>query len=109
MSPCDELVEVKKSSIHGKGVFARRDIGTGAKIGDFEGVPTNRNGRYVLWLNVDDETWTGIRGTCSLRFLNHSSNPNSEFTSAGELFALREITSGEELTIHYGEDWRNDL
>lgn len=105
MSLCDELVEVKRSPIHGKGVFARQPIQSGIKIGDYEGVPTTRDSCYVLWLNADNDNWIGIRGTTSLKYLNHSSSPNAEFTCQGELFSLRKIAPGEELTIHYGEDW----
>jgi SET domain-containing protein len=36
--------------------------------------------------------------------MNHSSRPNTEFVGVN-LYALRDIQAGEELTFHYGEDW----
>ena len=98
-------VHVAKSSIHGRGVFASSMISTGTKIGDYLGVPTTRDGRYVLWLDAGDDRWIGIRGTTELKYLNHSSSPNAEFNHLGELFALQDISPGEEITIHYGDDW----
>ena len=39
-----------------------------------------------------------------LKWLNHSSTPNVEFDGP-QLYALRDIEPGEELTFHYGEEW----
>lgn len=95
-------VYVAESDIHGRGVFAARHIRKGATIGTFEGVPTRRNGRYVLWVERDDGGWDGRRGTGDLRFVNHSDTPNAEFRG-WDLVALRAIRSGEEVTVDYGE------
>ena len=45
-----ERVEVRQSRIHGKGIFARKRLREGQRIGRFEGETTTRNGTYVLWL-----------------------------------------------------------
>jgi len=77
----------------------------GAYIADFEGRPTQRDGMYVLWVIDEDDRETGIEGKNELRFLNHSSEPNAEFIGL-ELHAIRNIQPGSEVTIHYGDEWR---
>ena len=99
-------ISVRKSSIHGSGVFADQTIRRGRLIGRFEGRPTRRNGRYVLWVADRDDRLRGIQGTCELRFLNHAVKPNAEFR-ADRVFALRTIRPGEEITCHYGDDWED--
>ena len=99
-----ERVEVRVSPIHGKGVFARRRIRAGQKIGRFEGDPTTQNGTYVLWLIDEDGGEVGIRGRNALRFLNHGNPANAEFEDA-DLFAIANIQPGAEIMIDYGEAW----
>lgn len=97
--------EVRHSPIHGRGLFATREFRRGDLIGTFEGVPTRRNGTYVLWL-FDDETdeAEGLRVTNDLRFMNHAGRPNAELDEL-EVRARRRIRAGDEITIDYGEDW----
>ena len=97
-------IAVAFSPIHGRGVFARQRIRSGARIGDFEGSETKRNGMHVLWVLEEDGSTLGIRGENELRFLNHSRFPNSEFRGAS-LHALRNIQPGREISIDYGDDW----
>jgi len=95
---------VSRSLIHGSGVFARGRIPRGVCIGSYRGPQATRNSRYVLWLVHADGSERGIDGRTSLRYLNHSSRPNAEFRGS-QLFSLRTIRPGEEITIHYGPDW----
>jgi len=99
-----DRIEVRRSPIHGRGVFARRRIREGTYIASFKGVETKRDGEYVLWALDEDGNEVGIRGRNELRFLNHSLEPNSEFRGTN-LHALRNIQPGSEITIHYGDDW----
>ena len=99
-------IYLMRSSIHGQGVFARRRIARGEYIGTFRGVPTTRDGEYTLWVLQDDDRLQGIRGRNALRFLNHSSRANAEFYGA-DLHATRGIPMDAEITIDYGEDWRD--
>jgi SET domain-containing protein len=62
---------------------------------------------HVLWSLNEDGEEIGIEGRNALRFLNHSSDPNSEFIGS-ELHALRNVQPGAEITIHYGDDWEHD-
>jgi hypothetical protein len=79
-------------------------IEAGEIVGTFEGTPAEVDGDHVLWIETDDGRWEGIRGTGTLRWLNHSRSPNVEFDGA-ELRARRRIDAGEELLIDYGEEW----
>jgi len=100
------MITVKESTIHGNGVFALEEIEAGTHIGIFEGDHTDEDGEHVLWLlDEDSNTWYGVIGRNELRYLNHSLEPNAEFTAAGELYAIDDISVDEEITIHYGEDW----
>jgi len=98
-----QLIAVKHSSIHGKGLFATARIRRNTHIADFEGDRTQRDGTHVLWVD-DGGGWIGIRGRNDLRFLNNSSNPNAEFRGC-ELHAIRNIQPGDEITFHYGDEW----
>ena len=99
-----EHVEVRRSLIHGKGVFAKRNIRKHSLVGVFEGSATMRNGRYVLWVENDEGELVGIRGQNELRYLNHSRRANACFRG-DKLFALANIRAGAEITFDYGEDW----
>ena len=96
--------EVRPSPVHGRGLFARRRLRRGAYIGTFEGTPTARDGEHVLWVHGEDDLLRGVHGRNALRFLNHSRDPNAEFEGA-DLYALRNIQPGQEILIHYGDDW----
>jgi uncharacterized protein len=98
------LVTVCSSSIHGKGVFAADFIPKGSYIGCYEGPVAKRNGKYVLWVTDLDGTEYGISGQNKLRYLNHSSEPNTAFDGE-HLYAECDIYTGDELTFHYGEQF----
>lgn len=96
------VVTVGASPIHGRGVFAVRPIRRGEYIGTFDGPRVDRDGRHVLWIYPEDGGEpVGRQGSNHLRFLNHSKASNVEFHDF-DLYAIRDIASGEELTIDYG-------
>jgi SET domain-containing protein len=102
-----ENIVVAASPIHGRGCFARRSFRKGEWIGAYEGLATMQDGIYVLWVDEGDDDgqdWRGLDGVNDLRYINHSSRANTEFVGV-DLYALRDIEAGEELTFHYGEDW----
>ncbi len=99
-----DWVCVRQSPIHGLGLFAQADIPSDAYIGDYDGPTVEEDGRYVLWVEDSDGEWEGVDGRNALRYMNHSLTPNAELRGV-ELFALRALKRGEEITIHYGEDW----
>lgn len=94
---------VDDSPIHGRGLYAAERIACGDYIGTFKGPPARRNGSHVLWLMDADGNWYGRRGVNALRYLNHAADPNAEFHHF-DLYAVREIEPGEEITIDYGWD-----
>ena len=100
------LAVVSESPIHGRGLFARTDIEIDALIGEYLGKPSQANGMHVLWIwNEQSDNWEGVDGDNELRFLNHSNKPNAEFYGT-ELYALRNISAGEELTFDY--QWNDE-
>jgi SET domain-containing protein len=105
--PLSENIAVAQSPIHGQGCFARRRFRKGQWIGAYEGPSTMEDDTYVLWIDEGEdgrEEWRGVDGVNELRYMNHSSKPNTEFIGVN-LYALRNIAPEEELTFHYGADW----
>ena len=98
------LYHVGESAIHGRGLFASADIPKETLIGVFDGPRTKRDGPHVLWVEDEDGVVYGVRGTNELRFLNHADKPNAELDGQ-ELWSLRRIRRGQEITIHYGAEW----
>ena len=101
-----QRIEVRRSRIHGRGIFARKRLRKDQGIGRFEGDSTIVDGTYVLWLTDEDGSETGIRGRNALRFLNHGESPNAEFRD-DELYALRNVQPGAEILIDYGDAWKS--
>ncbi|MFW6059761.1 MAG: SET domain-containing protein [Phycisphaeraceae bacterium] len=97
-------VVVKRSPIHGKGLFAGQRFLPGDYIGRYEGPVVKKDGPYVLWILEEDGTGYGIDGKNHMRWVNHSSKPNAEFRE-DEMYAIRVIEPGDEITFHYGDDW----
>ncbi len=89
------------SRIHGYGVFAKVDLQAGEYIGTYLGPSARRNGVYVLWVYAQEgEPPLARSGRNLLRWLNHQQDGNAEFDGF-ELYALRKIQSGEEITFEY--------
>lgn len=97
----DSRVYVGRSPVHGRGVFASRLFTRGDKIGEFEWVETKRDGKFVLWVEQDDGSEIGCRGTNEMRYLNHSKRPNAEFDGF-DIVAVRKIQPDCEILIDYG-------
>ncbi len=106
------MVEVRNSSIHGRGVYATQHIPKGTRIMEY-------TGKRMSWADVpneDDDPHTFIFGLDNgevinaridgneARWINHSCNPNCE--AVGEnggifIYALKRIRLGEELSYDY--------
>ncbi|MDH5710085.1 MAG: SET domain-containing protein [Gammaproteobacteria bacterium] len=109
-SELETLYYVDDSGIHGKGLYARVPIRKGEYMGTYngpegyeEGDEVLENGSHVLWAEQDNGEWVGRDGQNILRYLNHSPVPHAEFEGF-DLYAVRNIEQGEELTIDYGEE-----
>jgi hypothetical protein len=111
--------EVRKSSLHGTGVFAARPIPVGTRIIDYKGkritpeqadamFPVNPNDPYhTFFFSLSGgKIIDGGQGGNDARWINHSCAPNceTEENSSGTrvfVVALREIAAGEELFYDY--------
>ncbi len=119
------LCEVRNSAIHGRGVYATRDIPEGEKIIEYVGelidkeeserrawtqhAKAQQTGDAAVYiftltdrLDIDgDVPWN------TARLINHSCAPNCEAWIDGKrifIHALRDIAAGEELTFDYAFD-----
>lgn len=95
----DGLIEVKESTIDGFGIFAMTKLIRDQPIAYFDGYEIDHDTRYSLVLkdNLKDKR---IEPTGLLKYLNHSCAPNAHFRGRW-LFALRDISPNEEITIDY--------
>ncbi len=115
--------EVRDSAIHGRGVFAARDLQTDEQILEYIGekidkVESERRGReridraaqtgeaavYIFILN-DEQDIDGSGPDNDARLINHSCDPNCEAWNHDTsiwIHALRPIKKGEELSFNYG-------
>lgn len=112
-------VEVGKSKIHGKGLYALSKIPSRRKIGSLAGeIISKKAAREKAKLNESIsivELWNGKALDASmvnneLRYINHSCQPNTFMRTLGnhvEFYALRSIKPNEELTCNYGATHHN--
>lgn len=119
------LYIVKSSGIHGKGVFASKDISKGTKIIEYIGKRVSRKeGNKIAeeQYNLSKETGSGavyifelnkkedIDGNVSwniARHINHSCEPNCKYKIIDRhiwIISIRNIKKGEELNYDYGYD-----
>ena len=108
-----DLVEVKQSLLHGKGVFATRNIAKGEVLvkSHMALIHVNENLPEVLatlqfpWTEEYDAICISDAGS----FFNHSSQPNAEvkirdFDNLIQTFVAKTaIVKGTEITIYYND------
>jgi SET domain-containing protein len=82
----------------GLGVFAARPLAAGETIGFFSGRETNARSRMSL--QFGENLFVEPGETDPLRNLNHACEPSARFEGR-ELFAARDLQSGEAITIDY--------
>ena len=111
-------IQVRRSGVHGKGVFALQDIPKGEVIIQYVGEiitwktaqrrhPHNANDpNHTFYFHINDKhVIDALRGGNSSRWINHSCNPNCEADEvADEVYikSIKKIKAGEELTYDYG-------
>jgi len=124
-------IEVRESQIHGRGVFAKRDIPKGTRIIEYVGdrvtkKESDRRAEQVISIYEQNKT-TGavyifelnkrydIDGNVphnSARFINHSCDPNAETDIIrGKIWviAIKDIKPGEEIFYNYGYDFEGTV
>ena len=111
-------IQVRRSGVHGKGVFALQDLAEGEKIIEYVGEVITweeaqdrhphdpKDPNHTFYFHVDeDRVIDALYGGNSSRWINHSCDPNCEADEEeGRIFikALRNIKAGEELNYDYG-------
>jgi hypothetical protein len=105
LHPTGIPIRVLESPIHGKGVFAGRDIHPGHLIGAYMGEVTY-DLEHPKTLQLEDERGAvfGVYGTGPLQYLNHAEDPNAELDLV-HVYAIDLIRKGDEITILYTENW----
>jgi SET domain-containing protein len=111
-------IQVRRSGVHGKGVFALQDIAEGDTVAEYVGEviswdeaqerhphdPTQPNHTFYFHVDADRVIDANFGGNAS-RWINHACEPNCETDEQnGRIFimALRDIAAGEELNYDYG-------
>ena len=126
-----DLCEVQGSQIHGRGVYATRDIPAGTKIIEYVGelidkkesekrawaqhAKAQESGDAAVYIFTLTDKWD-IDGNVpwnTARLINHSCDPNCEAWIEGKrifIHSLTDIAAGDELTFDYAFDveWYED-
>jgi SET domain-containing protein len=117
----DPLYIVRRSRIHGRGVYAARRIRSGTRILEYVGQRISHaeaDARYEAKLKDDGHTFlfvvdeeicidAGIDGNAA-RYINHTCDPNCETVIQGRrvyIEAIRTIQPGQELGYDYQLTW----
>lgn len=115
--PSGENVEVRSSSIHGRGLFATRRIGAGSPIAPYRGERITKAesrrrssqrpaGERVYTVALDDKyDLDGDVPDNPAMYANHGCRANAALEMDGGalvLTALRDIAPGEEILFDYG-------
>ena len=108
-------VAVRASRIDGQGAYAAEAIPARRKIGEIRGEPISvREARRrakglarIMIVELSDKRAIDASASADpLRYTNHSCAPNAVLRirqGRVEFYAMRDIESGEELTVNYGE------
>ncbi|GIX24846.1 MULTISPECIES: SET domain-containing protein-lysine N-methyltransferase [Caldimonas] len=110
-------IQVRRSSVHGKGVFAVAPIRAGERIIEYKGEVITwaealrrhphdpSDPHHTFYFHIDDGHVIDAKyGGNAARWINHACNPNCEADEVnGRVFikALRDIAPGEELFYDY--------
>ncbi len=109
----EKYVVVKDSPIHGKGIFAAKDIPKGELVMWIKGEVIDgdeclrreyeEDNVYIFW---NGDTYIDTAMTDKIKYINHDCKPNCEVEDGDEtslkLIAAKKIKKGEEITIDYG-------
>jgi uncharacterized protein len=107
--------EVKKSAIHGNGLFAAQDIPEGTVVWEYNAkVDLQLPLKFLKWLSQDVLNFINTYGSQEgdvisismddSRYMNHSREPNLKTGPGCEsMYSSRAIKRGEELLCDYRE------
>jgi hypothetical protein len=110
--------QVRRSGVHGKGVFALRPIAAGERIIEYKGEVISwpeaqrrhphdpQDPNHTFYFHIDDAHVIDAKyGGNAARWINHACEPNCESETAGNrvfIKAVRDLMPGEELFYDYG-------
>ncbi|WP_090044107.1 SET domain-containing protein [Limnohabitans sp. 2KL-27] len=117
-SASGKRIQVRRSGVHGKGVFALQDIAEGETLIEYVGEvisweeaqyrhphdPNDPNHTFYFHVN-EDRVIDALHGGNSSRWINHSCDPNCEADEDNDrifIKAIRNISAGQELNYDYG-------
>ncbi len=117
-APGGRRLQVRRSGVHGKGVYAVRPLAKGETLIEYVGEvidwkealrrhphdPSDPNHTFYFSIDEDHVIDANVGGNAA-RWINHSCAPNCEADEQdGRVFikALRKIAPGEELFYDYG-------
>jgi len=111
-------IQVRRSGVHGKGVFALVPLARGEQIIEYKGEVISwpealrrhphdpKDPDHTFYFHIDDDNVIDAKhGGNAARWINHACQPNCEADEVdGRVFikALRNIKPGEELFYDYG-------
>ena len=112
-------IQVRRSGVHGRGVFALQPIAAGQTLIEYKGEIISwpealrrhphdpKDPHHTFYFHIDDGHVIDAKvGGNAARWINHACDPNCEAdeTDEGRVFikALRDLQPGEELFYDYG-------
>lgn len=106
-------IEVRKSDVHGRGVYAMQFIPEGTRIIEYTGqrvsweaAPNDEDDPHTFNFGLDNGAVINPEiGGNDARWINHSCDPNCEANEEDDrifIDAMRDIQPGEELFYDYG-------
>lgn len=107
---------ILKKSRHGIGVFARKNFSKGEFIIEFRGKihkikdnPKGWNSKGSHYIQIGKDVCLGPTRTLD-NYINHSCSPNSglKISVNVPLFAIKNISKGEEITLDYSTTMHED-
>ena len=117
-SPTGRRIQVRRSGIHGKGVFALKALAKGETVIEYAGEVISwkealrrhphdpKDPNHTFYFHIDDRHVIDAKhGGNAARWINHACSPNCEADEQeGRVFikTLRRIALGEELFYDYG-------
>ncbi len=117
-APGGRRIQVRRSGVHGKGVFAAAPLAKGESIIEYKGEiiswpealrrhpPDPGDPNHTFYFHIDDGRVIDAKfGGNNARWINHACTPNCQAEQDGEkvfIFAKRDIAPGEELFYDYG-------
>jgi hypothetical protein len=108
MNNIKEKIYIGKSDLHGKGIFASKNIRKGEVIFTVKGEKINflidnkeqAKKAGLNWFGFGKNQWIDVENNYCNN-LNHSCNPNSGIKNKIHIIALKNINKDEEITFDY--------